>query len=196
MIKLLCTFDVKNLYTNILHEYGLEAMNYWLDKRQDSINPRFSKYFILESVEFILKNNTFKFNDEYFLQLVRTATGTDIASTYAALTMGCHELKFYTISEIHWGVEIRQCIEQAWGRFLDDCEIPMDEEKVQPEELHSILNSICPKIQFTMQQSKEMVPSLDVLIRKEDNRIWMDLYTKATDTGRNFFIFVCTSKAL
>ena len=29
-----------------------------------------------------------------------------------------------------------------------------------------------------------MVPFLDVLIRKEDNRIWMDLYTKATDTGR------------
>ena len=53
----------------------------------------------------------------------------------------------------------------------------MDEEKVQPEELHSILNSINPKIQFTMQQSKEMVPFLDVLIRKEDNRIWMDLCT-------------------
>ena len=57
----------------------------------------------------------------------------------------------------------------------------MGEEKVQPQELYSILNSIHPKIQFTMQQSKEMVPFLDVLIRKEDNRIWMDLYTKATE---------------
>ena len=81
-------------------------------------------------------------------------------------------------------MEIREYIEQAWGRFLDDCEIPMDEEKVQPEELHSILNSIHPKIQFTMQQSKEVVPFLDVLIRKEDNRIWIDLYTKATETTR------------
>ena len=35
-----------------------------------------------------------------------------------------------------------------------------------------------------MQQSKEMVPFLDVLIRKEDNMIWMDLYTKATGTKR------------
>ena len=104
--------------------------------------------------------------------------------TYATITMGYNELKFYTIFEIHWGVEIREYIEQAWGHFLDDCEIPMDEEKVQPEELHCILNSIHPKIQFTVQQSKDMAPFLDVLIHKEENRIWMDLYTKATDTGR------------
>ena len=107
---MLCTFDVKSLYTNIPHEYGLEAMNYWLDKHQDSINPRLSKAFILESVD-ILKNNTFKFNDEYFLQMVGTVTGTNMAPTYATLTMGYHELKFYTISEIHWGVEIRKYIQ-------------------------------------------------------------------------------------
>ena len=86
----LCTFDMKSLYTDIPHEYGLEAINYRLDKHQNSINPRFSKAVILESVEFILKNNTFKFNDEYFLQLVGTATGTDMAPTYATLTMGYH----------------------------------------------------------------------------------------------------------
>ena len=112
---MLFTFDVKSLYTNIPHEYGLEAMNYWMDKHQDSINPRFSKVFILESVKFILKNNTFKFNDEYFLQLVGKATGTDMIPTYATLTMDYHELKFNTISEIHWGVEIREYIEQAFS---------------------------------------------------------------------------------
>ena len=141
-------------------------------------------------MEFILKNNTFRFNDEYFLQLIGTATGTDMAPTYATLTMGYHELTFYAISEIRWGVEIREYIEQTWGRFLDDCEVPMDEEKVQPEELHSILNSIHPKVQFTMKQSKEMVPFLDVMIHKEDNRIWMDLYTKVTDTGRYFRLHI------
>ena len=135
-------------------------------------------------MEFIVENNTFKFNDEYFLQLIGTATGTDMAPTYATLTMGYHELTFYTISEIYWSVEIREYIEQAWGRFLDDCEIPMDEEKVQPEELHGILNSIHPKIQFTMQQSKEIVPFLYVMIRREENMIWMDLYTNTTHTRR------------
>ena len=180
----LCTFDVKSLYTNIPHEYGLEAMNYWLNKHQDSINSRFSKAFILESIEFILKNNSFRFNDEYFLQLVGTATGTDMAPTYATLTMGYYEVKFYTICELNWGAAIRQYKEEAWGRFLDDCEIPLDEDKVKPEALRDVPNSIHPKIQFTMEHSKEMVPFLDVLVPKEDDRIWVDLYTKPTDTKR------------
>ena len=32
--------------------------------------------------------------------------------------------------------------------------------------------------------SKEIVPFLDVSIRKENNKIWMELYTKSTDTRR------------
>ena len=154
----LCTFDVKSLYTNIPHEYGLEAMSYWLNRHQDSLNPRFSKAFILESIEFILKNNNFMFNDEYFLQLVGTATGTDMARTYATLTMGYHEVKFYSICELNWGAAVRQYIEETWGCFLDDCEIPLDQDKVKPEAIKDVLNSIHPKIQFTMEHSEEMVP--------------------------------------
>ena len=180
----LCTFDVKSLYTNIPHEYGLEAMNYWLNKHQNSINSRFSKAFILDSADFILKNNSFKFNDEYFLQLVGRATGIDMAPAYAILTMGYYEVKFYTICELNWGAAIGQYIEEAWGCFLDDCEIPLDEGKVKPEALRDVLNSIHPKIQFNKEHSKEMVPFLDVLVRKEGDRIWMDLYTKPTDTKR------------
>ena len=180
----LCTFDVKSLYTNIPHEYGLEAMSYWLNRHQDSLNPRFSKAFILESIEFILKNNNFMFNDEYFLQLVGTVTGTDMAPTYATLTMGYHEVKFYSICELNWGAAVRQYIEETWGHFLDDCEIPLDQDKVKPEAIKDVLNSIHPKIQFTMEHSEEMVPFLDVLIRKEGNKIWMDLYTKPTNTRR------------
>ena len=114
----LCTFDVKSLYTNIPHEYRLKAMNYWLNKHQDSINSIFSKAFLLESIEFILKNNSFKFNDEYPLQLLGTATGTDMAPTYGTLTMGYCDVKFYTICELNWGAAIRQYIEEAGDAFL------------------------------------------------------------------------------
>ena len=121
----LCTFDVKSLHTNIPHEYGLEAMNYWLDKYQDSINPRFLEAFKLHLWNLSSKNTTFKFNDGYFLQLVGKARGTDMAPTYATLTIAYHELKFYMISQIHWGVEVREYIEQAWSHVPDDCEIPI-----------------------------------------------------------------------
>ena len=178
----ICTFEVKSLYTNIPHEFGLQAMNFWPEKHGASINSRFPKAFILESIQFILKNNNFKFNEEYFKQLVGTATGKDMAPTYATLTMGYYEKKLYAICKVKWGEEIGSEIEKNWGRFLDDCEIPVDEDKVDPKDLLEVLNSIDGNLQFTMQKSKEMVPLLDILIRKDGTKIWTDLYTKPTDT--------------
>ena len=70
-------------------------------------------------------------------------------------------------------------------RFLDNCEIPLNEDKVKPEDaLRDVLNSTHPKIQLTMEHSKGMVPFLDVLVRMEGDRIWMDLHTKPTDTKK------------
>ena len=54
------------LYSNIPHEYGLEAIEYWLDKFPESLHPRFSKEFLLESVKFISENNNLNFDNEYF----------------------------------------------------------------------------------------------------------------------------------
>ena len=31
----LVSFDIENLYSNITHELGLEAINYWLDKHPE-----------------------------------------------------------------------------------------------------------------------------------------------------------------
>ena len=36
----ICTFDVKSLYTNIPHEVRLQAMNFWLEKHEASINQK------------------------------------------------------------------------------------------------------------------------------------------------------------
>ena len=127
----------------------------------------------MESVQFILINNNFKFNDEFFLQLTGTAMGTDMAPTYATLTMGYHELEFYEICQINWGRAFRKYIE-----------ILLEEDKVHPNALLEVLNSISPNIQFTMTCSKKMVPFLDVLIRKEQSIIWTDLYVKPADTRR------------
>ena len=41
------------VYSNIPHEYGQEAIEYWLDKFPESLHPIFSKEFVLESVKFL-----------------------------------------------------------------------------------------------------------------------------------------------
>ena len=77
---ILTTFDTVGLYSNIPHEYGLEAIEYWLDKFAESLHPRFPKEFVLESVKFILENNNLNFDNEYFNQK-GTTMGTIFALT-------------------------------------------------------------------------------------------------------------------
>ena len=149
------TFDVKSLHKNISHESGLYAVNFWLEKHGASINSRFPKAFILESIKFILKNNNFKFNEEYFNQLVRTTTGTDMAAYMAAYATaawlhGCMAAymaayatlttKLYAICKAKWGEECGREIEENWARFLYDCEISVDENVVDPKDLLELLS--------------------------------------------------------
>ena len=75
------------LYSNIHHEYGLKAIGYWLHKFPGSLNPRFSKEFVLESSKFILENNNLKFDVDYFNQIKGIVIGTIFAPTYANVTM-------------------------------------------------------------------------------------------------------------
>ena len=58
------SFDVVGLYSNIPHGYHLEAIQHWLDLDEfpESLHPRFSKEFVLESAKFILENNNLNFD--------------------------------------------------------------------------------------------------------------------------------------
>ena len=88
---------ILGLYSNIPHKYGLEAIEYWLDKFSESLHPTFPKEFVLESVKFILENNNLNFNNEYFNQIKGTAMDSMFAPTYANLTMGFFELTLYDL---------------------------------------------------------------------------------------------------
>ena len=82
---LLVSFDVQSLYSNIPHQLGKKAMNYWLRKFPHDCPARFPKEFILEGIEFILNNNTFRFNGKHYRQTKGMAMGTTIAPVYATL---------------------------------------------------------------------------------------------------------------
>ena len=51
----LVSFDIENLYSNITYELGLEAINYWLDKRPEDMDKRIDKDFIKRGTKFILE---------------------------------------------------------------------------------------------------------------------------------------------
>ena len=65
---LLIRSDVVSSYTSIPQDLGLQALSYWIDKKQNLILEGFTKTFILEATSFLLLNNKFRFDIYMFLQ--------------------------------------------------------------------------------------------------------------------------------
>ena len=123
-----------------------------------------------------------KLNNEFYNQIKSTAMGTIFAPTYATLSMGYFEIKLYSVCTFKYGELLAEHVKENWNRFLDDCYTVLRSSQISPEELLLTLNSINPSIQFTMEYSKDQIPFLDILIKRNKNSIWMDLYHKPTDT--------------
>ena len=106
----------------------------------EDIHPRFNIPFNLESIDFILKNNTFAFANEYSLQ--GTAMGTVLAPTYINLSMGYHEIELYDLIESNYNLNIRQYFVENQIRFIDDCQIILNTNLIKPDDLLTIVNSV------------------------------------------------------
>ena len=135
----LVTFDVCSLYTNISHEFGLRAIEYFVSYYRQSI---------LEAASFILSSNSMTFDEMFYLQIQGTAMGTIFAPTYATLSMGFHEIELYAIIRNKFTLPISNYFEQNWKRFLDDCFIFLRLSLIKPNELLNVLNNINPAIQI------------------------------------------------
>ena len=108
----LVTFDVRSLYTNISHELGLRAIEYFVSYYRQIINPRFTIQFILEAASFILRKNSMTFDEVLYLQMQRTTMGTIFASTYATLSIDYHEIELCAIIGNKFSLPVSQYVEQ------------------------------------------------------------------------------------
>ena len=96
--------------------------------------------------------------------------------------MGFFELTFYDLCKYRFEEDLGSFIFENWSRILDGWETLLEENKVNPKDLLSILNSINRSIQFQMEYSKDANPFLDILIKRNNDKIWMEFYYKLTDT--------------
>ena len=96
---ILSTCDIKSLYTNIKHDVFYKAIEYWIDKFHDDIPllSRFTKAFILEGLNIILKFNYFYINKNFFHQIKGTAMGTIFAVVGSNLTVTYFEVKMFAL---------------------------------------------------------------------------------------------------
>lgn len=182
------TLDVESLYTNIDNTLGKTAVAHWIEKCRHKIPTRFNKNMILEATDIVLKNNTFQFNRQWFIQTSGTAMGTKMAPTYATITLGYLEEIMYEQAEKETGKEFRKYLEDIWKRFLDDCFIVWKTMYGPISKLTDMLNSLHRKIHFTVEIGNEALPFLNILLTKQGNIIKTDLYRKPTDT-QNYLPF-------
>ena len=110
-----------------------------------------------------------------------TTMGTIFAPTLS-LPMGFHEIELYTIIRNKFNLPISNYFEQSWKRFLNHCFIFLRLSSIKPNELLHVLNIINPAIQFTMESSDTQLPFLDVMINKDRKKVFMDIYSKQTDS--------------
>ena len=88
---ILLTLDVTALYSSIPHNDGIGACKKYLDRRALSTT---SSEDICQFIKFILEDNVFSLNDEYFLQACDTAIVTRMAPCYANIFMAELEENF------------------------------------------------------------------------------------------------------
>ena len=155
---------------------------HFLLKYKEDIHSRFNIPFILESIDFILKNNTCVSDNEYFLQLQGTAMGT----VFANVRMGYHEIKLYDLIELNYRLDIREYFVENRKRFLDYCEILLNTDFIKPDDLLTILNSVNNDIQFSMELNDNKLPFLEILITKLGKKNWINIYSKPADSKRYF----------
>ena len=184
--------DIKSLYTSIPHELGLKAIRYWITKCRNLIDTRFTDNFIMESIDFLLKNNICSFGPQLFKQLKGTAMGASFAAFYACLTIGyLEETKLYPALAATFGEDNMELIKDTYRRFMDDGIVFLPAHICKKRFL-AILNAMDPAIEFTLENSEsvtingkkfERLNFLDIMIMiDEDGFIHTDIYYKATNS--------------
>ena len=91
--------DVASLYTNIPQEEGITTVCRAYDTFHNN-NPPIPTKYLREMLDLILKENSFQFNGENYLQTHGTAMGTKMAVAFANIFMAEFETKLICQSRI------------------------------------------------------------------------------------------------
>ena len=160
--RFLYTMDVKSLYTVILHNSGLEALKYFLNKRP-VLNPPTET--LTRLVELVLTLNAFSFNNEFYHQVGGVAMGSKMGPNYTCLFVG------YVEEQI--GQQYTGTLPRLHKRYIDDVVGIACCSRFELEDYISFVSNFHPALQFT---------HLDINWRISGDRIRTSIHYKASDT--------------
>ena len=168
----MCSFDVSSLFTNIPLD---ETIQICLDKLYALPDPPTMPRSVLKGLlEFATKKSHFIFEGDYYDQIDGVAMGSPLGPVLANIFM-CHFEEKWVFNSIG-----RPSI---WFRYVDDTFTLFDSKS---NALHFLqnLNSCHVNIKFTIEfEENNVLPFLDVLIKRHNNIFSTSIYRKKTFTG-------------
>uniref|UniRef100_A0A8C5P9M3 Reverse transcriptase domain-containing protein n=1 Tax=Leptobrachium leishanense TaxID=445787 RepID=A0A8C5P9M3_9ANUR len=173
---ILVTCDVNALYSNIPHLMGANVVHNEISKTNRMNYDQIS--FILKSINFILKNNYFKFEEEFYIQRKGTAMGTKFLPSYANLYMAGWESQFVYGSR-SWALGNVL----SYRRYIDDVFFIW---RGLEDDLRSFLTGLdSPEwgIKLDSKWSNDSVTFLDLNIYREGNKLKSKTFFKEVDTN-------------
>ena len=175
--------DIKSLYTNISHELGIKAMQFWITKLNKKIPllQRFPKHFIMEAFCIILHFNYFYINGIYLHQVKGTAMGTPFAVVYANLVVAfIEDSMFKKLPEIY-PKDIVESFIKNYFRFLDDVFYKRKED-FDINGIYQLLDELNPDIKFIFEELSTEQCFMDVKCVVVNNILKFDIYYKPTNS--------------
>ena len=168
---LLCTLDVRSLYTSTPHDKGTQAIKEILVIHRSPSDLPHNSY-IIQLLEVVVTNNHFEFNGTFCHQVSGTAMGTKLTPSYANLFITKFEEKYvytYPLQPI------------LWKRFIDDIFYIWPQGREPLLKFMNLLNTGHPTIKFTKEISLTKITSLDLMIYIREGKVYTRLHTKTSD---------------
>ncbi|CAJ0928451.1 unnamed protein product [Ranitomeya imitator] len=185
--SILVTWDVNSLYTSIIHDKGLAAVQELLNGSSLDDN---TIRFCMELLNLVLREKFFMFGDEFFLQKQGTAMGSNVAPPYANCFMAFFEKHFVYTNKFF------QDYATIWRRYIDDIFCiwrgPLDS-------LFSFTSTLIKfGLNFSSRYTMILIQSvfLDTrIIKLSDGTLEIDLHVKATDRNSLLLFSSCHPRA-
>ena len=171
--NLLISLDVESLYTSIPHNASLEIIEETLMGIPWEF--RTPRHFILECAEMAMKENFFRFEDDYYLQVHGISMGSTFAPSVAGLYV--HSLESKTILSVE-NPYVHHIV--VWKRYIDDILVIWKGDLNQALSFFGWLNTQDPFLRFTHTVSKDELVFLDLLITPKDGGLKSITFHKPT----------------
>ena len=172
------SLDVISLFSNVVDYLIFNALEKRWQYLFNSINISCNEY--IDTIRFIVDNNYFQFNNNYYKQIFSAAMGNPLSPILSDIVM--EDLEQHALSKICFPVPFIY-------RYVDDIIMCVPSHMI--DYTVSLFNSFDNNLQFTVEKSmNNKISFLDICIMNENNNfLAINWYRKPTFSGRllNFY---------